>query len=153
MSHVAMGIKRRNSGFTLVELLLSVTIIGMLAGLSAPVYNEFMVRNDLDVTTQEVTAALRRAQTYARAMNGDSAWSVEIQSSAATLFKGTNFAGRNSNYDETVSLPSTITISGLTEVQFAKLTGAPNTAGDITFTSNANDARTMTINAKGMVQY
>ena len=141
------------NGFTLIEVLLSVAILTLLTGLSLPVYETFMRRNDLDLTTQQVAAALRRAQTYARSVNRDSVWGVEVQTGTVTLFQGTNFATRNQNYDETFSIPSTVTASGLSGVQFAKLNETPNTTGTITLTSNANASRTITVNAKGMVEY
>lgn len=144
---------RPTAGFTLVELLLSVTIIGILVGLSLPVYNSFAARNDLDLAGQQVAGTLRRAQTYARGMDDDSAWSVRIQPTIVTLFKGTTFGTRDTNYDETLSLPGSVTVSGLSEVQFSKLTATPNTTGSITLTSNANDSRTITINAKGRIEY
>ena len=139
------------AGFTLLEVLLSVMIIGLLAGLAAPVYESFAQRNDLALTTESIVSLLRRAETYARAVNTDNAWSVEIQSSDATLFQGTSFATRNTAYDETVSMPATVTPSGLSEVQFAKLTALPNTTGSITLTSTTGDTTTITLNAKGMV--
>lgn len=140
-------------GFTLLEVLLSVAIIALLTGLSMPVYETFMRRNDLDLTAQQLAASLRRAQTFARGVNRDSAWSVEIQPSAITLFQGTNFASRTQAYDEVVAIPPSITVSGLSEVQFTKLQATPNTTGSITLTSSANATRTVTINAKGMVEY
>src|SRR5882724_4381057 len=120
------------AGFTLIEMLLSVTIIGMLVGLSLPVYESFVRRNDLDLTAQGIAFMLRRAESYARGVNGDAAWSVEVQASAATLFQGTNFATRNTAYDETLSMPASVTPSGLGEVQFTKFTAIPNTTGTIT---------------------
>jgi prepilin-type N-terminal cleavage/methylation domain-containing protein len=143
----------REAGFTLVELLLSVVIIGLLTGLSLPVYESFVRRNDLDLAGQNLAMALRRAETYARASNYDSAWSVEIQTSGITLFQGVTFASRNTAYDETVTIPGSITPSGLGEIQFTKFSAAPNTTGTITLTSSTNDTRTVTINAKGAVNY
>lgn len=143
----------RQRGFTLIEVMLSVVIIGVLAGVSLPIYNSFAVRNDLDLTTQQVVSSLRRAQTYARGMQGDSAWSVEVQASVVTLFKGTNFAARDTKYDEVVILPASASVSGLSEVQFSKLSAVPNITGSIALTSNANETRTITINAKGVVSY
>jgi prepilin-type N-terminal cleavage/methylation domain-containing protein len=143
----------RSTGFTLLEVLLSVAIISMLVGISLPVYESFVRRNDLDLTAQSITAMLRRAETYARAVNGDAAWSVEIQASTVTLFQGTIFASRNTAYDETLSIPASITPSGLSEVQFSKLSATPNATGSITLSSNTNTTRTVTINAKGMVDY
>lgn len=140
-------------GFSLIEMLLSVAIIGILVAGSAPVFNSFVARNDLDVVGQQVASALRRAQTYARGMDDDSAWSVNVATTAVTLYRGTVFGSRNTAFDEVISLPATISVSGLSDVQFAKFTGLPNTTGSMIFTSNANDTRTITINAKGRVDY
>lgn len=144
---------RRQAGFTLVELLVSIVIIGLLSGLSLPVYASFVRRNDLDLTAQSLVMTLRRAETYARAVNYDSAWSVEIQTASIILFRGTVFGSRNTAFDETIAIPAAITPSGLGEVQFTKFSAAPNTTGTITLTSNANETRVVTINAKGMVDY
>ena len=143
----------RAAGFTLVEVLLSVVIIGMLTAVSLPVYESFSRRNDLDIATQNIAFMLRRAEAYARAVNYDNAWSVEVQSSSAILFRGTVFASRNTAYDEAISIPSSISPSGLTEVQFAKFNATPNTTGTITLTSTTNDTRTVTVNAKGTISY
>ncbi|HEX7963500.1 MAG TPA: type II secretion system protein [Candidatus Saccharimonadales bacterium] len=142
-----------SGGFTLIEMLLSVTIIGMLSGMSIPVYESFVRRNDLDLAAQTIASTLRRAETYARNQNSDDAWSVEVQTDTVTLFEGTNFAGRDTTNDETYSLPDSVTPSGLSEVQFAKFSATPNTTGSITLTSSTNDTRTVTVNAKGMVDY
>lgn len=143
----------KQAGFTLLEMLLSATVIGMLVLAGLPVYESFVRRNDLDLTTQSVVSSLRRAQTYARGSHGDSAWSVRVVSGTATLFKGTNYATRDASLDETISLPGTISTSGLSEIQFASFSSAPNTTGSIILTSNTNDSRTISINAKGMVSY
>lgn len=144
---------RREAGFTLVELLLSVVIITLITGLSLPVYASFVRRNDLDITAQSLAFAIRRAETYARAVDYDNSWGIEVQSSVITLFQGSSFGSRNTAYDETISIPPSVTPSGLGEVQFAKMTAAPNTTGTITLTSSTNDTRTVTVNAKGVVTY
>ncbi len=146
--------RQDSRGFSLIEVLLSVSIIGIITGISIPVYNSFTTRNDLELNAQQIADTLRRAQTYARGMEGNSAWSVEIQTAAVTLFKGTNFGGRDTSFDEVVSLPGSITVtSGTGEVQFAKLTATPNTTANFTLTSNNNDTRTVTVNGRGMVTY
>jgi prepilin-type N-terminal cleavage/methylation domain-containing protein len=140
-------------GFTLVELLLSVAIMTMLIGLSLPVYETFVRRNDLDLTTQNVASAIRRAEVYARGVKNDSTWSVEFLSSGITIFKGPTYSTRDTSYDETVSLPGSVSISGDSEMIFSKLSGTPDAAGTVTLTSSANDTRTVVVNAKGMVSY
>jgi len=142
-------------GFTLIEMLLSVGLIAMLAGLSLPIYASFNSRDDLDLSTQELAGMLRRAETYACNVDGDNSWGVKVQSGSAVLFKGSSYATRDTTQDETDSIPATITIGGtVSEVVFSKLTAAPNTSGTITLTQPAtNDVRTITLNAKGMVDY
>src|SRR5436190_23533084 len=107
------------AGFTLLEMLLSIAIMVALVGLSIPVYFNFQTRNTIDITTQNVATALRRAQSYARSNNQDSRWSVEIQPTVATLFKDTDFSTRNTIFDETVAIPSSIAASGLGDAQLA----------------------------------
>lgn len=144
---------RAEHGFTLIEMLLSVMIIGMLVSLSLPIYQSFQARNDLDVTTESVANMLRRAQTYARGVQDDSVWSVRIQNGSAVLYKGATYASRDTTYDETTTIPSTFAVAGLSDITFSKLLAVPSTTGNVTLTGTTNDTRTVTINAEGMVSY
>lgn len=145
---------KRSHGFTLLEVLLSVTILTMLTGISLPILASVNNRNDLDIMTQNIAMQLRRAQSYAKGMKQDSQWGVRVQSGSTTLFKGTSYAARDTGYDEQTTLPETIVPSGLGETVFAKLSGAPSTTGTITLTLQTNnETRTVTLNAKGMVAY
>jgi prepilin-type N-terminal cleavage/methylation domain-containing protein len=153
MSPATPGTTNKSAGFTLVEMLLSVAILAVITAISAPVFNGMVVRNDLDVASEQIAYAMRRAQTYARGMDDDSAWGINVASGTVTLYKGAVYASRDANFDETISIPSAIAVSGLTGVQFTKFTGAPSTTGAVTLTSNANETRSITINAKGMVDY
>jgi len=143
----------RQAGFTLLEMLTSVAILTAITVMSLPVYESFVRQNDLDLSAQTITAMLRRAETYARANNTDGVWGVAVQSGMATLFQGSSYAARNTTRDETYDIPDSITTSGLNEIQFSKLTAAPNTTGNITLSSTNNSTRTITINAKGMVDF
>ncbi len=142
-----------NRGFTLIEVLLSVMIISLLVGLSMPVYQSFQSRNDLDVNTQSVAEMLRRAQSYARSGNSDTTWGVHLTTGKLTLFAGGSYASRTTAKDETIDMPTSLIISGLTDVIFSKLNGTPSTTGSISLTGTANDTRTVTINDRGMVNY
>ena len=144
------------TGFTLIEVLLSVAIIALITGMSLPILASFNDRNDLDLTTQSIVSQLRRAQTYARGINGNSQWGVYTQDGSSTLFKGSSYLdlARDTSYDEPTTISPAITVTGLSEFLFDKLDGAPNTTGSLTLTNtNTNETRTITINAKGMVSY
>lgn len=134
-------------------MMLSVVVIGIIAGISIPVYELFQVRNDLDIATVEIAQTLRRGQVLAQAVDGDSMWGVSVQLGSITLFKGVSYIARDSSFDEVFDIPTSITSSGVTEVVFTKFTGLPQTIGTITLISNVNETRTIAINTKGMVSY
>lgn len=143
----------KNAGFTLIELLLSISVIMIIAGMSAPIYQSFQVRNDLDIATVTIAQSLRRAEVLAQAVDGDTNWGVDIRTGSITVFKGASYATRDTAFDELFDVPTSITPSGVSGVVFAKFTGVPQTTGTITLTSNANETRIITINAKGTVNY
>lgn len=141
-----------NKGFTLLEVLLSISIVAILSGLSVPVWRNLQIKNDLDVVTTTIVQNLRRAQILSQAVDGDSTWGLKVQSGSIVLFKGASYAVRDSTFDETSDLQTSITPTGVTEIVFAKLTGLPQTTGTVTLTSE-QDSKNITINTKGMVDY
>lgn len=144
---------KNDAGFTLLEILLSVAIITILAGISLPVYGAVVNRNQLETSSQQIVMSLRRAQTYARGVNRNSQWGVRMETGQAVLFKGDSYAARDVNFDERVAIPGNMTLSGLSEVVFAKLSAAPSTTGTLTVTLNNNETRRITLNGQGMVEY
>lgn len=141
-----------HKGFSLLEMLLSVAIIGILAGLSAPVYGNLQIKNDLDVASTTTVQTLRRAQILSCASDGDSTWGLHIESGKIILFKGSTYSGRDTSYDEIFDMSNNITPSGISDVVYSKLLCEPQTTGTITLTT-ASDSENITINTKGMISY
>lgn len=141
------------SGFTLLEALLSLAIITLIAGLSIPVYNQLQMNNDLHIAAATSAQTMRRAQILSQAVDGDTSWGVYAQVESITLFQGASYVARNTSFDEVFSMPSTIAPSGQQEFVFAKFSGLPQNAGMLTLTLNANETRNITINAKGTITY
>jgi prepilin-type N-terminal cleavage/methylation domain-containing protein len=143
----------KKNGFTLLEVLLTVATISILATVSMPVYQSFMVRNDLDIAAAEIAQSLGRAQALSTAMDGDTSWGVRSESGRVVLFRGASYVARDVVFDEVYSVPGSIFPSGVQEVVFTKFTGLPASTGAFILTSNTNETRTITINSKGMVAY
>ena len=140
-------------GFTLPEMLLSVALLAMIGGMTIPMYRTFMVRNDLDVATMTLVHNLRRAQSLSQSSDGDMTWGVHVGVGSILIYKGPSYILRDVNYDENTSIPKTITLGVLREINFSKSLGVPSATGTIQFTSQANETRNITINDKGMVDY
>lgn len=139
-------------GFTLLEVLLSIAMIAILTGFSIPVFRTMLTKNDLDVATTTVAQTLRRAQTQSLAVDGDTSRGVKVQSGSITLFKGTSYAARDSNFDETFDMATTIGMSGTTEIVFTRFTGLPQATGTINL-STESDSRSVSINEKGTIGF
>ena len=136
-----------------MEMMLSLSLLGIIFTMAAPYYQTFQVRNDLDIATNTIVQSLRRAQTLSQAGDGDMNWGVYVQVGSIIVFKGASYILRDVNYDEVTDLPSSIVSSGIAEVVFSKLYGLPQSIGTVTLTSTANETRNITINQKGMVDY
>ncbi len=147
------GIYSTRKGFTLPEVLLSITLLSIIGGMTIPMYRTFMVRNDLDISTMTIAQNLRRAQALSESGDGDTTWGVRVGVGSILIYKGASYISRDSSFDENTSIPTTIIPTGINEVVFSKMTGMPNATGTFILTSQNNETRTVTINEKGMVDY
>lgn len=142
-------------GFTLLEVLLSIALLGLIAGFTTPIYSSFQNRNDLDIAISNTVQSLRRAQLLAQASSSDTSWGIKLQAGSLTIFRGSSFAARDSNFDEIYPMSTGITLSNLNEIVFDKFSGLPTgpSVGTITLTDPNNETKNITINAKGMFDY
>lgn len=133
-------------GFALLEVVLVVGLVGAVAGVGIPLYRDYQIRNDLNLATEQVTQGLARARLRSQAAENDAAWG--FYAPAGVLYKGASYATRDTDYDETYPMPSTIKIQGLLEVNYGKIAGTPNTTGNITLTTINDETRNVLIEVK-----
>jgi prepilin-type N-terminal cleavage/methylation domain-containing protein len=150
---IRLVFRGKSRGFSLVEMLVVVGILALLIAVAEPLYHLFEVQNDLQLAATTYSQALDRAQLLSQAVSDDSGWGVLIATSTITVFQGTTYASRNSAYDEQYPFSTSFSVSGLTEVDFAKFTGLPNTSGTTTITTSGFPSKSIVINAKGTATY
>lgn len=137
------GYSSAKEGFTLLELIVVIGIIGVAAGISVPVYRDYQIRSDLYLATEQVTQGLGRAQMRAQSAEEDDAWGFYVP--AGVLFKGESYATRDPSFDELYPMPATIGVTGILEVAYSKIEGKPSLTGPVTLTTINEDQRTIFI--------
>ncbi len=147
-----MHTSKQRAGFTLVETLIVITLIGILAGFGATVYQNFQVSNQVDTTNFELVQALRRAQARAIAGDANQTFGLHVQANGASLFRGNAF-GANDPLNETIDIPASLSLSTSfgPDVIFAHRTGVPSVTGTITLASTSNESRILRINELGTI--
>lgn len=141
------------SGFTIIEVLLSITLVAIVMGIGIPVYLSLQNNNAVEVTSMTFAQGLRRAETLARAVEGDSTWGAYIQTGSVTVFKGDSFSSRDESADEIYDTSGAAAVSGVNEYVFSKLTGYPSATGTTILSDTTGDRRVITVNEKGTVNF
>ncbi|HAT73705.1 MAG: hypothetical protein US30_C0007G0047 [Candidatus Moranbacteria bacterium GW2011_GWF2_36_839] len=146
-------------GFTLVEIMLVVSLMVIVGTISVPVYQTVQLQNDLDLAISSITQTLHRAQILSQGSDGDSTWGARVSSGSVILFKGTTYASRDPLYDEVFEISPNLVISSSgfvsptsPELIFSKMLGEPTPYGTITLTTVSNQAKNIVINPKGMTE-
>ncbi len=149
-------IQKSLTGFTLVEILVVVGIIGVLAASVLAGLNYFSRQEELDTTAQEVLTALRLAQNRTLASEGSSNYGVYFEAGQFTLFKGGAYIpGAVDN--QVHVLPSRLTFSSInilgSTALFERLTGASVNAGSVRLESvgDSSKFRVIYIDSSGSV--
>lgn len=138
-------------GFTLIEILLTMSLVAIVALVSSPFYGRFIVSQETSVALDELEGSLRKAQAYALVGKNDARWGVTIDTSRIVLFQGNSYAGRNAAFDEVYDIRGGVEITGVGEVVFSRVTGRPDTTPTVTV-SGSGVTETFVLNSEGVLE-
>lgn len=142
---------RTTSGFTLNEVIIVVAVFVLMSTLSLPYLGSFYRNQNTGAYCKSVRQALYRASYRAIAGERNTAWGVKIDSGAFTVYSGTGYVNRLTQFDEVHDIPNTMTLTGLSEVRFSKYTGEPNVAGTVSIIFNSTTTNCATVVESGLV--
>lgn len=137
-------------GFTLIEVILTMAIVSIIALLASPFYGSFIFSQEVSVMRDELQGSFSKAQLYSMAGKNNSRWGVAVNDGKIILFQGNSFASRDQSFDENFAIHSSVTISGMDEVVFAKATGMPDNQPTIMIAGNGA-TETLTMNREGVL--
>lgn len=148
-----------NKGFSLIELIVVIAVIGIIAGIGFTVQGRFLVDTYLDTNTDQIAQALRIAQTRAMTGFNDDSWGVYFDdiNNKIVLFKGTTYATRDTSFDVETQFPTALSLSSISlngggsEIVFDKLTGASSKYGSVQLSNNINESNTISVSATGLI--
>lgn len=115
----ALPISLATRGFTILELLLTVSIFGFMIAIIAPVYLSYLERVDFAVAESAIREQVSRASAYAYSGKITSEWGVFVTSTSTTLYAGPSFGERVPHTDEVIAFSSQYGLSGAKDVQFS----------------------------------
>jgi len=142
------------NGFSLIEIIVVIAVLACLVGISIFGYFYFRKNSDLNNNIQEFISVLKLAQNKALASENGSKYGVYIDTATTPnqylLFRGNSYASRLPEYDSVYTLSSSvifsnISLGGVSEVVFNKVTGFSDQAGNISFQEKSDASRTKSI--------
>ncbi len=146
------------AGFSLVEILVVIGILGILTGIVAPKVVHFYNAYQMDALAQDLVQTLRSADMRSMQSEGSSPYSVHLitgPGGSFTLFRGTNYAARDTSYDEMHPIPSALSLSysgAGPDISFTKIEGLTTNTGSITLSwPDGNQTRSMSVGTYGVV--
>lgn len=141
--------QRRPRGFTVVELVLVIALVGAVAALAMPASRGMFTDAQLAQAKTQAAEALRLAQARAQAGTADGDWGVRFAADTVTLFQGPSFAARNASFDERMPTPGGTAFAGTTDIVFTSISGTTD-SNHFTLLSEATNATyTFTVNTWG----
>ena len=144
-----MSLKKNQKGFTFIEMMIVVVIIGLLATLAAGTFDRFFRQQKLRAAGRELLSDLRLARSYAVARRAQYGIYFDQNARQYVLFKDVINPG-NYTYDsgdsvvKTTSLPSIFALNNCT---------FPNTAVVYLSTGSASSSGTVDIYNSELAKY
>jgi len=148
-------------GFSIIEVLITITILGIVTSFAIIKFSSVKNRQSLDNATADIITTLNKASSKTLASVNSTTYGVHFEAGAIVVFTGDTYPGTlgasgNEPYISIVSPASitNVTLGGVSgssgELYFNRLKGTPSKTGTITVTIPGS-SRTITIGATGQI--
>ena len=146
----------KNAGFTLIEVLLTSSIIVIIAGISIYSFSSYQQKESLDGADTDLVSLIKEAQSKTVSEETSLQYGVHVTSTGAVLFSGSTYGGSASSI-ETITFPPSVTLSTInlatraSDIVFTRSTGETNAYGTLVLTNTSGKQATITVQETGLV--
>lgn len=113
--------KSRQSGFTLIELMIAVVILGILASFAIPNFRSWMQNTQIRNAAESIANGLQRARAEAVSrntrvafvLNADSSWNIGVVAPASAIASSSNEGAKDAAVNVLPAGATTITFNNL----------------------------------------
>jgi type IV pilus assembly protein PilA len=130
--------KTLQKGFTLIELMIVVAIIGILAAVALPAYQDYTIRAKMSEVILAMSAcrtSITEVYQSGGSLPGVNGWGCEVSTTAATKYVSAMTTDANGVVQATVR-----NISGSVDNKVVQLTPLANSSTNAAFTANSAQA-------------
>lgn len=145
----------KKKGFTLIELVIVISIMAILTGIGIPTFQNLLDKNKLNSALNQVEADLRKAQTMAKASGAD--YEVLFIPDKNVYYIYEHRSTSTAKLKETITLPEVVKIYTNTApdnkiVYYGAYATSETTGGTITFkTSRGNTGKVIVATITGRI--
>jgi prepilin-type N-terminal cleavage/methylation domain-containing protein len=143
----------RARGFSIVELLIVLSILGFLAGISISAYSALSRRETLSSAASALAMAMRDARAQTLASVDASQYGIKVDATAFTFFKGSTFSSSTpGNVTHDLS-PQVRVSSSISTFVFERVTGnsSASTTIDIYLATDPTVRKSIRVQSTGLI--
>ncbi len=149
--------KNYKRGVTLVELLIALSVMGLISSIILASFSQFRARQTLDSSVEVVLAAFSAAHLDTISSKNDDIYGINLKAGEVIYFKGSPYPGDNAAGNTHYILPVPIEIANISlngggsAIFYKRLTGATDNYGsfDVRVIAKPTVKSTVTINQTG----
>lgn len=136
---------KTQKGISYIELLVVMSLIAIIGAAVSPFLSNFIQRNNLETTVDNLVGTVRKAQAYSMDGKENSVWGVCLNGDSIRLYTG---SCNSPIISEDYSVPASVSITSLTDTTFSRLRGEPSNSLNVTISTDIGST-TVTLNAAG----
>lgn len=161
--NMKLRLKNKNSGFTLVELMVVIAVIGIMAGIAIPNFFSFLPKSRLRSAARDIVSCLQEMKLRAIKENATTVIVFDLANDRYTAFvdNGPGAAAGNSALDASESIIKQETLASdldMYNTSFVANTGGftarglPRNAGTVFIRYSNTDYRRVIVNTAGNIR-